>query len=253
MSMPQQEPQRPRRKGAGRMTAVAASVAVHAGVVLVLFSTYAAPPVQPEPEPVSVTLLDNLPLAPVPEPAPTPPSPKVTPVPEPPAAPKPTPLRDPPPRKSAIHKAKIPPRVVTIAAAEEADEETVASELSDSQLGGATTAGSGPSGRGCDMVQALQNALRKDRLVQAAVAEAHTGKAMLVWNGDWVKSRGQEGKGLAAVRQAIMWQVAFSPESCRTEPVRGLVLISLNDGPGAARLAVGGGQWRWSDLVSRNR
>lgn len=240
MSIPQQEPTpRPRRR-AGRAAAIAVSVGLHAGLILVLFSTYAGPPPEPELAPVNVTLLDNLPLAPKPDP-------------EPPAAPKPTPIPDPPPKKSQIRKAKIPPRVVTIAAAEEPDEETVVSELSESQLGGAATAGSGPSGRGCDMVRALENALRKDRLVQAAVAEAHTGKAMLVWNGDWVKSRGQEGKGLAAVRQAIMWQVAFSPEACRTEPVRGLVVIALNDGPGSPRLAVGGGQWRWNDLVSRNR
>ncbi len=248
-------PQNLRRRSnrAGRLLATAVSVAAHGGLAVVLFSTYAGTPPTPEPEPVSVTLFDALPPSPKPDPAPAPPAPQAAPVPEPPAAPKPTPRRDPPPKKSAIRKAKVPPRVAAIAAPEEAEEETVVSELNDSELGGATTAGSGPSGRGCDMVRALENALRKDRLVQAAVAQAHTGKAMLVWNGDWVKSPGQEGKGLAAVRQAIMWQVAFSPEPCRTEPVRGLVLISLRDGPGAARLAVGGGQWRWSDLVSTRR
>jgi outer membrane biosynthesis protein TonB len=243
MSTTPPETSRGRPGRTSRSLAIAASVAAHAGVALLLFSTYAGPPKPPEPAPVTVELLDNLPFQP------QPPQPDVAP----PVAPKPDPVPDPPPKKSAVRPVKAPVRVPTLAADDEPDEETVNSELDDSQLGGAVTAGSGPTGRGCDMVRALQNALRKDRMVQAAVAEAHTGKAMLVWNGDWVKSRGQEGKGLAAVRQAIMWEVAFSPEACRSEPQRGLVLISLNDGPGAARLAVGGGQWRWNDLVSRRR
>jgi hypothetical protein len=28
-----------------------------------------------------------------------------------------------------------------------------------------------------------------------------------------------------------------------------LVLLSLNDGPGAGRLVMGEGEWRWSDLL----
>ncbi|HEX7758328.1 MAG TPA: hypothetical protein VF459_02415, partial [Caulobacteraceae bacterium] len=108
----------------------------------------------------------------------------------------------------------------------------------------------------CDMTRRLQTALRKDPRVQAAVADARSaqvspGKAMLVWNGAWIRSHGQDGNGLAAVREAIMWEVAFAPGVCRAEPVRGLILISLNDGPGAARLVVGQGQWRWSDLLGR--
>ena len=46
-----------------------------------------------------------------------------------------------------------------------------------------------------------------------------------------------------------MIEVAFAPEACRAEPVHGLVLISLNDGPGAARVALGSRAWRWSDLL----
>lgn len=50
-----------------------------------------------------------------------------------------------------------------------------------------------------------------------------------------------------------MWHVAFAPEACRTAPVRGLVLLSLADGPGAPRLVVGAGVWRWSDLLHARR
>jgi hypothetical protein len=68
----------------------------------------------------------------------------------------------------------------------------------------------------------------------------------MVWNGDWVRSVGEDGKGLAAVREAMMWEIAFAPEACRTRPVHGLILLSMNN---TARLAVGAGEWRWSDLL----
>jgi hypothetical protein len=122
-------------------------------------------------------------------------------------------------------------------------------ELSDHELSGAATAGTSPSGGGCNMPRRLQNALRKDPLVLAAVAQADQGKAIVVWNGDWVRRPDQEGHGLAAVREALMWEIGFAPEACRAQAVHGLVLLSLNDGPGAARLVVGAGDWRWSDLL----
>lgn len=46
-----------------------------------------------------------------------------------------------------------------------------------------------------------------------------------------------------------MVEIAFAPEACRANPVKGLVLISLHDGPGSARLALGADQWRWTDLT----
>lgn len=144
-------------------------------------------------------------------------------------------------------------------------------ELTAAELAGARTAGPGAgggsgvgdgegiggasgSGRACDMVRRLQAALRGDGRVKAAVAEAHRaarpgGRALLVWNGDWIKSLGEEGKGLAGVRQAIAMEVAFAPEACRAEPMHGLVLITLADYPGATGVALGSSAWRWSDLL----
>jgi hypothetical protein len=108
------------------------------------------------------------------------------------------------------------------------------------------------------MTQWLQTALRKDARVQAAVAEVQRGAspvrgAIRVWDGDWIRHGEQEGNGLAAVREAIMWEVGFAPVACRNEPVKGLVAISLNDGPAPARLVMGQGQWRWSDLLFSGR
>ena len=104
--------------------------------------------------------------------------------------------------------------------------------------------------RPLDDLGLLQRALRSDPDIQAAVSSAYglSGKPILVWNGDWLRDRRQEGKGLAGVRQAIAAEVAFAPKACRTQAVQGLVLISMRDGPGAPRLVLGSGRWRWSDL-----
>ncbi|MDO9076893.1 MAG: hypothetical protein Q7U72_05505, partial [Brevundimonas sp.] len=75
------------------------------------------------------------------------------------------------------------------------------------------------------------------------------GRALLVWDGDWVQSPDQAGRGLAGVRQAIAVEIAFAPRACREQRVRGYAVIALADGPGAPRLALGGGRWRWSDLL----
>jgi hypothetical protein len=155
---------------------------------------------------------------------------------------------EPPPRRKIARPAPPSPDVEPVPTGESEVADGVA-EVSDAELASAATAGSGGAGRGCDMTRRLQSALRRDRLVQAAVADAHRGRAIRVWNGDWVKHPGQEGSGLAAVREAIMWEVGFAPEACRAEPVRGLIVISLNDGPGSARLVVGSDRWRWSDVL----
>ncbi len=125
--------------------------------------------------------------------------------------------------------------------------------LSESQLAGAARAGEGGGGGGvCDMALLLQQALRRDPLVHTAVAESNrAGKAIMLWDGDWVRSGDQDGKGLSAVREAILWEVAFAPEACRNLRVHGLVLLSLADS--GTRFAIGANDWRWSDLLGVRR
>jgi hypothetical protein len=136
--------------------------------------------------------------------------------------------------------------------------------VGDAELAGARGAGAGAGGgeggegAACDMVRRLQGALRRDPEVRTAAAEAHRalgrdGRAVLVWNGEWLQSPGQAGKGLAGVRQAIALEVAFAPEACRAEPMRGLVVLALADGPAAPRLALGAAAWRWTDLLGARR
>jgi hypothetical protein len=184
-----------------------------------------------------------VPPEPPPPPPPEPPAPEPSPKP---AAAKPAPKRTPKPP---------PPKVETIASSEQPTHEWIG----ESQLAGAANAGDGPGGGSpggeCNMARRLQVALRRDPMVKAALASAprpagSQARAMLVWNGGWVPTQGQDGKGLAAVRQAILWEVGFAPAACRAERVHGLVVFPLNEGGGGDRVVVGTGEWRWGDMLA---
>jgi hypothetical protein len=233
-----------------RLLTAAASVVCHAAILLALVGAQPDPPPLADPPPMIVQLVELRREPPAP-PAPKAPAPKPSPAPPKPKAEKTKPA---PPRKVIARPAPAP-REVTPLLVETGPATNPDAEVSDAELASAATAGSGGGGGGgsCNMLQWLQGKLRKDRRVQAAMADAHRGRAIRVWNGQWVRHPGQDGNGLAAVREAIMWEVAFAPEACRAERVRGLVSLSLNDGPGSARVVMGSGDWRWSDVVSRSR
>lgn len=227
---------RRRRIKRGRLfSGTALSLASHLLVLLALLAAWPEAPRPVEPETIMVSLTDMPHLAAPPAPpapvaparaAPATPAsaPKIArPTPAPPAA-------DPPP------SAKSAPAVT-------------GPEVSGAQLAGAGNAESGGSGQSCNMARRLQDVLRRDPLVQTSVAGLG-GKAVMVWNGDWVWMHGEVGKGLAAVRQAMMWEIAFAPESCRTQAMHGLIVLTSNGTDGPARLVVGSDQWRWSDLLT---
>jgi hypothetical protein len=215
------------------------SLAAHLGLVAALLTLGPTPDVRVEPDVMPVQLVAPRLVPPPPEPTPAPPSP---------APPKAAPV-EPPPQLKVRRPAPAPPDVVPLRAAV-ARTTTPGDELSDADLAAAGRAGSGWGGAGgCDMAGWLQGKLRGDARVQAAIAAVHRGRPLLVWNGAWVPHPGEEGAGLAQVREAIIWDVAFAPVACRAAPVRGLVLITLDDGPGAPRLVLGAGAWRWSDLL----
>jgi hypothetical protein len=227
---------RPRHR---RVLAWVFSIATHLTVFTALFWPHAANPPSP-PEPVLVNLVE----LPKPEEPPGPPGPPG------PLATKQVKTEAPPkiPRPSPPHHATPTPD-----AQNEPAPDTFSDVLNESDLAGAASAGEegaggGGGGGSCDMARAVQQALRRDPLVRTAVEDANRrGKAIMLWNGDWVRSGVQDGKGLSAVREAVMWEVAFAPESCRNRQVHGLVLLSLADG--ATRFAIGSGDWRWSDLL----
>ncbi len=245
---PPRRPRWRRRLAAGGLTA-----AVHAVLLFVLIGAEPRPARLFEPRAVSISLAP--PLAP-PSPPParaearSPAAPRARPRPLPPAPAAPAPRARPPAPVSIPVAATAPQGPPSV--------------LGEGALAGALTAGGGDgpggsgAGRGCDMIRRIQQALRRDARIQAEVADARRlaggpRDALLLWNGDWIRSAGQDGKGLAGVRQAIMLEVAFAPEACRAEPMHGLVLISLDDGPGGGRLALGERDWRWSDLLFARR
>jgi hypothetical protein len=212
-----------------RYLAGAATVGAHAAVFAALFLAHAAPPPpRPEPPAIEISLIDT--------PKPTPPVP-----PSPDKIDTGATLVVPDPKPPTIHIANQSLTQVTV--------DDMSDVLSDAQLAGAATVGEGgDSGGACDMGQLVQRALRRDALVHTAVENANRiGKAIMLWNGDWIRTGGQDGKGLSAVREAILWEVGFAPAACRNKPVHGMVLLSLTDG--RTRFALGASDWRWSDLL----
>jgi hypothetical protein len=242
---------RRRRVWTGRTVAVAVSLGGHLLILLAIMWAKADSlklPSTPGPGPISVALIKGPPL----EVAVAPPVPEPT--------PKPV-VKPEPPHPKASHKPvepqkarQAPPQPNSrYAPTSEASVSDTANEPSETQLAEAATASSGSPGGACNMIRLLQDALRKDAAIRAAVAEADrrvSGKAIMLWNGDWVTSRGEDGKGLANVREVMMVEIAFAPAACKTGVVHGLVRFSLNDAPGATRLMVGSGVWRWSDLLT---
>ena len=216
--------------GRTRALALGLTVAAHGLVLGMVFwprAAFVPPPAGPTLAPLQVSLLPN---------PPAPPTPQKT---------------DAPTDFVEPSLPRLAPPVVRPARAPAADTSDL---LSDSQLAGAARAGegSGGGGGGCNTAWTVQEALRRDPLVREAVDNANRlGKAVMVWNGDWVRNGSQDGKGLSAVREAISWAVAFAPEACRNQQVHGLVLLSLADGN--TRFAIGSGEWRWSDLLGVRR
>ena len=226
----------------GRLLGAALSLTCHLLILFAMLWAWPDTPQLAEPAPVTVELI--APPGPVAKPAP--PAPAAA------AAPKRAPPVKPPPRRPVV---KPPPPDVDYIPAQVARKPDVGTTLTEAQLAGAATAGSGGGegagggGGRCDMTALVQAALRKDPMVRAAIAGGG-GRATLVWNGDWIRDLSEDGKGLAIIREAIMWEVAFAPAACRTQPMRGMVVLSLSGAGGPTRLALGGGSWRWSDLLT---
>lgn len=244
---------------------VLAHVAV-LGPALSLRAKFETPP--PPFPPVAITL--EPPPRPEPPPAPPAETPDASPAPAAKAPPSPTAAKPAPkpvaPPPLRLRQPRTPPPSAPLPAAEPTPEPPGISLLSTGQLAGAAVAGppgggaagtgaggegAGSGGGRCDMVRRLQDALSDDADIRASVLTAHramsaNGRALLVWDGDWLQSRGEAGKGLAGLRQAIAVEVAFAPRACKDQPMRGLALIALPEGP---RIALGRGSWRWRDLT----
>lgn len=267
-----------RRRGGGKAAGwlaagglvVGLETALVLGLAWIPAETFDRPPVDP---PILVRLVDPPPPpppAPEPQPAEAPapaeaapqaPAPRVAPPARPATPPRPT-RRPPPPEVKPLPMpaaiAPPGPPLPLIGTTALAGATRVGAGPGGGGGGEGTGGGGGGAGGGCDMLKRLQEALRDDVEVRAAIQAAHRemnaqGKAIQVWDGDWLQSRGQEGKGLAGVRQAISVEVAFAPAECRAQAMRGLAVLALDDRTDGAKLALGRGAWRWSDLLDLRR
>lgn len=230
-----------------RLLVATLSAAGHGLALLMLVAVQPKATAPPEAPPITVALV----APPRPEPPPVAPEPPAKPQARSPAKAKATIARAGPPRPA--RPVRAPPAVAPVPAGDGGAAQVAVSAtpgVSEAALSGAARAGSGRGGD-CDMPARVQAALRRDARVRAAVNGPS--RPLLVWNGDWVRHPGQEGDGLATVREAIMWEVGFAPAACRDERVRGLVLITLDDGPASARIVLGAGTWRWADLLFASR
>ena len=234
------------------------SIFAHLMVLAALLWLHVGPPTRPsEPSPMLVNVVD----APEPEPElEAEANAELEPAAEPPGPPGPPGPPDATQVDAGVPRVAVAPtpqpQPAPVQAAEEMSDPAplpdTSDVLSDSQIAGAVSAdndggGGGGGIGGCDTARTLQRALQRDPLVRRAVVDANrSGMAVMLWNGDWVRSGAQDGKGLSGVREAIMWELAFAPEACRNMRVQGLVLLSLADG---TRFAIGASDWRWSDLL----
>jgi len=258
--------QRPER---ARLWAALVAIVFHAALFALIVAGPPVPrPPAPEPEPPPFVSVMFAPRLPPPPDRPdrsggSPPRAKAE-------APRPKPAPTPPalpPLRQRVPRQTPPPEIARVVAGPASIDPGVA--LGEADLAGATVAGTGDGAGGlgggngssaerCDMVRRLQDALRDDPEVTAAVTRSHRalgpgGKAILIWNGEWLRNPGEAGRGLAGVRQAITMEVAFAPAACRARVMRGLVVISFNDRSDAPRLALGSREWRWAELLSARR
>lgn len=209
------------------------------------------PPPPPPPPPVMPEAIPE--DAPAAEAAPADTAPRIA-APSPPPPPARPPRPPPPPHVETVAVTPSPPALPVLTASQTAGALTAGPGAGGGSGGAGAGSGAGGTGGGCDMVRRLQDALRNSASVRAAIEAADrrlnaSGRAMQVWDGDWLRSGDEAGKGLAGVRQAIAMEVAFAPDDCRREPMRGLVLLTLGDGAAAPRIALGAPAWRWSDLL----
>jgi hypothetical protein len=124
----------------------------------------------------------------------------------------------------------------------------------DDPLARAMAVASRQAGRPCALTAWLQQALQDDPLVQAALREIprpsrSVANALMLWNGSWAPVSASAAAGVSTIETAVVVGVLQTPESCRSELIRGPELMTLVSGEDATVIAIGSGEWRWADLL----
>lgn len=111
------------------------------------------------------------------------------------------------------------------------------------------------NGQACQLTSWLQAALEKDPQVQGALAliprpTRSVANAVMIWDGGWVTPPHAASGGVGVLRMALLSGIKSAPAACQAQPIRGAELMTLTNGADTTVLAIGAGEWRWSDLVA---
>lgn len=166
----------------------------------------------------------------------------------PPAAPPPAPPFEPPP--------DVEPQFLDVELAE-ADLAPPRDPLQD-PVALSVAGASGAAGETCAVGAWLQPALQGDPEVLAALGEMprsarSVADALMLWDGVWVAPRPGAARAVAPIRAALISGVGAAPEACLAQVIRGPELITLENGATTTVLAIGSGEWKWGDLLSRQQ
>lgn len=118
------------------------------------------------------------------------------------------------------------------------------------------SAASAAPGQTCAMTAWLQGALQENPSIQNVLPmiprpARSVANAMMLWNAGWVDPDVRAQLGVDALREALTAGIEAAPEACRMQVIRGPELITLVVGDDATVLAIGSGEWRWQDLLTK--
>lgn len=114
------------------------------------------------------------------------------------------------------------------------------------------------AGRDCALEGPIQAALQASEPVRAALGKVpptsrSVANAIMLWDGAWVDPAKLGGAtAIDPIRDAIIAGIAAAPADCRGSLLRGPRLLAIVGGQDTTLIALGSGEWRWSDLQSSN-
>jgi hypothetical protein len=108
----------------------------------------------------------------------------------------------------------------------------------------------------CDLTGAIQAALesdpkKRDQLALIPPQARSVANAVQLWDGAWVDPDSLGGPAVAEpIRAAIVDVIRQAPPACHDQTLMGPRLFAIADPRGTIIVALGSGQWKWSDLLA---
>lgn len=104
----------------------------------------------------------------------------------------------------------------------------------------------------CDMVSGVEARMQADPAVLKALITLprdarSVANAVMLWDGAWTLDPSSSA-ALVALDQGLGRALNGAPQGCLDAQMLGPRLVTLRDAHGATLLAIGSGEWRWSQL-----